>query len=112
MTAIGQKQNFVSSITIANGASNSSAFQPGYSPSGKIVIPAAFTGTSIKYQGADTAGGTFSDLYDWNNQAISHPVTAGKRYAIPLEALSEPFVRVVSDATEGAERTIIYSLRA
>jgi hypothetical protein len=95
-----------SDVTIANGASTSSAFDGSNFSAFGAVLPAAFTGASISFTVCDTAAGTFVALFDVANVLVSVPVTQGRAYDLPSELAAFPFFKIVSASAEGAARTI------
>jgi hypothetical protein len=69
-------------------------------------MPAAFTGTSIHYEGSHD-GVSFVDAYDQFNVQVTCTVAASRAYDVPLELAAYPYWRVVSNAAEGAARTLL-----
>lgn len=71
-----------------------------------IVVPAAFTGTTIKFQASIDQGTTFFALY---NEATEYSVTVStSRYVALNPNVFEGVacVRLVSGSSEAASRTI------
>lgn len=79
-----------------------------------FVLPKDFTGTAITFQ-VSIDGTNYGLLYDDSNTAVSVTVSAGtsvyKAYAFKADdyhCLKDwPYVKLVSNAAEGAERTIV-----
>ena len=72
-----------------------------------MVLPAAFSGTSVTFQTAIALGGTYQPLYDSTNTQVSIPVTQARNYSLnPATFAAWRYIRVVSSTAEGAERTV------
>lgn len=97
--------------TIANGQTTSSEIDLKGASMGTIYLPAAFTGTSLTFTAAPTAGGTHQTVYDDSNSAITVTVTQGRNYPIPAEVMNARFIKLVSSGAEGAARSIVISLK-
>ncbi len=105
------------SVVIANGATLSGAADLGYMQDlFGIVVPAAFTGTSLTFTVAPTAGGTYVALYGDDGNAITVTVAQGRTYtlrSVLREALRGwRYLKIVSSGAEGAERTVVLLSRA
>lgn len=93
-------------MTIANGESNSSALsiQQGCSMV-KIKAPAALTGTTLTLQGSFD-GVNFANV-TLDGSVVSFTFSASAVFDVnPRASFGLRSVRLVSDGTEGAERTI------
>lgn len=86
-------------ITIADNAQASSAFSTKGYARGSIGIPTGFVGTALTfsvslddstYFGVEAAGGS----------AVSLTVEATKVYALPVEIMGWPYVKVTSGSSE------------
>lgn len=76
------------------------------------VMPAAFTGTAITFQGSQE-GTTFTDLYDTAGSALSITVAADRFILFtPSDFAGVRFIKLVSGSSEGAERTLTLIHRA
>lgn len=95
-------------LTIANGATTSDAFAAGGLAMFGIIMPAAFTGTSITFTVSSTFAGTYVPLYDSTGTAVT-ATTAGTSRAIdcPTQLAAFPFWKIVSGSTEGGARSIV-----
>jgi len=74
-----------------------------------INLPAAFTGTSLTFEVASEAGGTYGVLQDDYGNQVTAIVAQGKPCALQraLSALAGwQYIKIVSGATEGADRTL------
>lgn len=92
-------------ITFAAPSGTSSAFGMRAPVAVGLLMPAAFTGSTLSFQvGVD--GTTFSALYDAAGAAVVLPVTQGRAVAMPAGILPWPYCRVVSNSTEGTARTL------
>ena len=97
-------------VLIANGATDSAEIELGpYSLAG-FITPAALTATSFTLKVCNTRGGTYVALYDSDGNQIAIPVAASLAYGLvgaDADATAPwQFVKLVSSAPEGADRTI------
>lgn len=97
-------------VTIANGATVSSAVNTIGRAVHGVSLPAAFTGTAISFQ-TSADGTTYQGLYDAAGSLISVTVTQARNYAIPSSIEAWPYFKVVSNAAEGGARTIQIAMR-
>lgn len=102
---MAQRAFDIRKATIASGQTVSDAVELSEGAIVGLVIPAAFTGTTISFQ-ASADGSVFQALYDETNTLVSMTVAVSRTYAAPA-ALS-PFVaiKIVSGSAEGASREI------
>lgn len=73
-----------------------------------VVLPSNFDAgiTTLKFD-VSPDGVSFTRLYDLDtNTEISKTVAANRAYALPIECLAFPFVRLVGNAAPAADRTI------
>lgn len=69
-----------------------------------IITPAALTGTALAIHASDTADGTYT-VVTTADGAVSIPVAASGNYAVDDELFKRyQFIKLVSNATEAAER--------
>lgn len=103
--------------TIANGQTTSSVitldplggiYPYGLMPVLLLVLPAAFTGTSIQFD-VSVDGTTFQRLYDDAGNALAVTVAASHTVAVPSLGAARS-VKLVSSAAEGAARSIAYGV--
>jgi hypothetical protein len=99
--------NFVvNTVSIANGATVSSAIDLQGRGLVQVIMPAAFTGSAITFQ-ASPDNVTFQALYNTANTALSMTVTQGRTYMIsPSDLVGVRYLKLVSGSAEGAARTI------
>jgi hypothetical protein len=98
-------------VTIAASGTTSTVFTlDGYAVGG-IILPSQFTGTTMTFLVCDTYGGTYVALEDAGGATISYTVEAAKAYALPPELFAFPYAKLVSGSSEGAERTIVVTVR-
>ena len=73
-----------------------------------LYMPSSFTGTAVTFKGALKQGGTFKEVTDpTTGIAVTATVAADKFVAFPPQALAcLQFLKIVSNATEAAARTI------
>ena len=93
-------------ITIANGGTVSTIFDARSYAMFGVIIPAAFTSTSIGFKVGDSEAATFQDLYDSTGTKVSVTVAPGNSYDLPTALASWPFFKIVSGSAEGAARTL------
>lgn len=98
------------SVTIPAASDTSSAVDATAFVFCGIVLPATFTGTAITFE-VSADGVNFAPLYDSSNAEVSLTVTQGRAYVIPSEVFDWLHWRIVSGATESAERVIRLSLK-
>lgn len=72
-----------------------------------IILPAAFTSTTISFTVSNLPQGTYVALYDETGVLVSVPVVAGRAYALPPALAAFPFFKIVSGSAEAATRSII-----
>jgi hypothetical protein len=100
-------------VTIANGATVSDAADFHSSCFSGIVLPAAFTGTALTFQ-VSHDGVTYQGLYNPAGNAVSLTVAGAspaRTYSFSADIAFElshwRWVKVVSNAAEGADRSVI-----
>ena len=95
-----------STLTIANAQTTSGAMTAGSYAMFGLVIPSAFTGTSISFTvSADNS--TFQTLYDSNGNEVTLAVAASRSFDLPSALASWPYWKVVSNASEGGARSLV-----
>lgn len=102
-----EQRVFISqTVTIASSATTSgSADLQGLGLVG-LIMPAAFTGTTMSFQ-VSIDNSTFYDLYNTNNTLVSMAVTQGRAYSfVPGDLLGYRYIKVKSGSTEGGSRVI------
>jgi hypothetical protein len=76
-----------------------------------IQIPASFTGTSLSFLAATSLSGPFQPVYNKSGQ-VTYTVAAGRYVAIdPSDFYGVVFLQIVSNASEGASRALICSMK-
>ena len=104
--ALMRVQRTLTTLTIANGATASDAFDArGFVIFG-LIMPAAFTGTTITFTVAEVEDGTYQALYDTSNVQVSLTVAVSRSYDLPAELAAWPFWKIVSGSAEGAARSL------
>ena len=98
--------------TIANGAQESSTIACGGFVLCGLLIPAAFTGTTITFE-ASVDGINFFPLFSaTTGAAVSYTVAQGNFYAIdPTDFYGIPYLQIKSGSAEAAARTLVATLR-
>lgn len=96
-------------VTIANGATTSAALamQASRIPLA-ILIPAAMTGTAITFQASNDGGVNYYPVYfESTLYSVTIPTAATRHIALDRRAFEGVrLVRLISNGTEGALRTI------
>lgn len=76
-----------------------------------ITMPAAFTGTAISFKVATASGGTFNVVHD-GGSLLSETASASKYIVLdPNQFKGVQYLKVVSNGTEVAERTLTLHYR-
>lgn len=97
--------------TIANGATTSGAIDLGGGALVGIRTPATLTGTSFAVQAADEAG-NFLAVYDSSGNAVAITAAADRHiYLNPANFAGLRQIKLVSNASEGGDRTITLIVR-
>lgn len=106
----------VKTLTIANGATTSSAFTSAasYAAYG-LQVPDTFTGASISFEVAVDEN-NFKALYEIADATAGPPatqrqvtmaVTQGRSYDLPVALTAWPSWRIVSASSEGGARSLL-----
>ncbi|HDZ21595.1 hypothetical protein LCGC14_1489680 [marine sediment metagenome] len=93
-------------LTIASAASVSDGMSIVEVTTGSLLIPAAFSGTTLTFQASLTLGGTYSPVRNASNAEVSLDVTTSAWHAIPTEVMTHDHIKLVSEATEPVEQSI------
>ena len=104
-------------LTIANGAALSDAFELGGATLLTLHMPSAWTAADIGFQVSSTFGGTYQPLRDetGNLVQVSGPA-ASNSYILPAELSAALFLKLWSQSSgtgtnQGAERTITVDIK-
>lgn len=106
----------VETLTIANGATTSDEFSAGWHAAYGLVVPAAFTGTSISFTVcADTSVPVpvYQALYEVDDPAtgtqrqVTMAVTQGRSYDLPAALTTWQAFKIVSNGAEAADRSLV-----
>lgn len=92
-------------VTIASGQTTSGAIDLRKHAFGGFVLPTAFTGASVSFEGSHD-GDTFEPLYKADNTLESVTVAQGRAYAFPSALGHFAYGKIVSASNEAADRTI------
>jgi hypothetical protein len=93
-------------LTIASGQTVSSTYNNRAGSALGLVMPAAFTGTTLTFK-VSTDNTTFQSLYDTTNTLVSLTVAASRSYQLPAALATWPYIQVVSGSSEGASRSLV-----
>lgn len=103
--------SYQSSVTIPSGSNTSDTVDFLGSSLVGIIMPAAFTGTSITFQMSDSDT-TYCDLYNKDGTQLQATVAPSRAiFFAPGDFIGARWVKFVSNATEGGNRTIKVILR-
>lgn len=105
----------IRTLTIANGGTTTNELPL----RGRLVVgfqtPSALTGTIFTFQGSMTTGGTYTQIFDAQGSPVSINVSPSQFIGISglfADAIAAaPFIEIVSNAAEGAARSIIVALK-
>src|ERR1051325_4975561 len=102
---------YTQSATISSGQTASAAIDLRDFMLAGFSMPAAFTGTAITFQVADTSTGSYQTLEDENGDPYEITVEASKYYPVNIiHFIGGRFLKLVSGSAEGAGRTITLHL--
>ena len=93
-------------LTIASGASASDAMSLEETSVGSLLIPGAFTGTTLTFQASVSLGGTYAPIRDAANAEVSVDVTTSAWLALPTQVMAHKNVKVISDVAVAADQII------
>lgn len=99
----------VSNVTIANGATTSTALSMDLDRIPvAIITPAAMTSTSLTFEASDDDGTTWRPVF---NEGTQYSVTISASQSRQIGLARQPFegvrlVRIIAGSTEGAARTL------
>ena len=98
-------------VTIANGGTVSNGVDLGDAQLAGIILPAAFTGVALTFQGSHD-GVTYFAVTKLDGTTLTAVVAPAKYVQVPIDALQGVrFLKVVSGSAEAAARNIILMLR-
>ena len=91
--------------TIASSGSTSDAIDKASEDLTGFIMPSAFTGTNVSFQ-VSRDNVTFFPLY-WEGELVSFATAASYAQAVDAAKFASfRYIKIVSDGTEAAERTI------
>lgn len=77
-----------------------------------ILLPANFTGANLTFEVSDD-GITFYPYYNINDVPVTIDITQGRAYGVSaIDFYSIQYMKIVSSAAEGADRTLKLIVRA
>lgn len=84
----------------------------GMTPVG-IEMPGTFTGATLAIHASNTVDGTYKPIYiALGATPLSYAVAASRYIAIdPIQLQGAQFIKLVSGSSEGAERTLILTMK-
>lgn len=98
------------SVTILSGEQVSTSFKTNDFDVPALIMPAAFTGTTVTFQGAVANSDTFKDIYDTAGNLVSVTVAANRCISLASvlnSLMGFGFIKIKSGSAEGADRTIV-----
>lgn len=107
-----EKYLVIAAATIANGVTTSAAIPTtGLSLVG-VQLPAAFTGTTLTFQGS-VDGTTYQPVYSTTSgTALSYTVAQGHYVAVdPIPFYGLAYIKLVSGSSEGGARSFSVALK-
>lgn len=111
MAPITRYAHAPSSVTIQSSDDTSSPCDVSSFSGGSFLIPAGFDGSNVTFEQADTDG-VWGELLDSEGNAYTVPVTADAWHSFPPGMIFDAHkIRIVSDATESADRSIKLHLK-
>ncbi len=100
----------VETVTVANGATDSSAFQLGDRAMLAVRTPGALTSVAISFKVADTESGTYTVLKRADGTTVAITVAASQTVAVTGEAADAlapcVWVKLVCGSAEGGDRVL------
>jgi hypothetical protein len=98
-------------VTIESGESTSTAANLGGTNLVGILFPSSMTGSNLTFQGS-LDGTNFFDIYDTAGSALTMTISANRFVAlVPSDFACVRYIKLVSDGSEAAERTIQLAIR-
>ncbi|MGB3328200.1 MAG: hypothetical protein WBA46_04545 [Thermomicrobiales bacterium] len=102
-----QRTGSSTTVTIANGAQDSTQIAIGNTITGGFITPSTMTGNTITYK-VSHINGSFMPLYDQTGIQVSTPInlSQSRAYPFPAEAAGFAYLVLVSSSVELGARTI------
>jgi hypothetical protein len=104
-------RSFKTKAVIANGATKSNAVLLSPNTLVGVLFPSEMTGTTISFEVCDTENGTFSAVNNGGAYTITKANSAIEPVASLVGNACLKWVKIVSNATELAERTLYFITR-
>jgi hypothetical protein len=93
-------------LTLVSTEADTEAIPFGDSAAGVISIPAGATAASLTFYVSDAKDGTYVQLYDSSNNAVTRTVAAERAYALPDECFAARWLKIVPDVNTTATLTL------
>ncbi len=100
------RKTLVKTLIIPAGGTQSEVFPAAPFTSFILVMPNSFTGTQLRVEVGIQPSGPFFPLHDAAGTQVSIGVVPGRAYTLPATLSGVLFFRLVSNATETAERAL------
>lgn len=103
--------NYSTTTVISSGTTQSAAIDLGHQVLCGIFVP-TFTGTTLTFQAAQSAGGTYNNVVDGAGNALSKTVASNQYvYLDPNVFAGIRYLKITSGSSEGADRTLTLATR-
>jgi hypothetical protein len=93
-------------LSLVSTEADTPAIPFGDSAGGTISIPVGSSITALTFYVSASETGTFTQLYDSSNNAVSRTVAAERAYALPDECFAARWLKIVVDVTGAATLTL------
>lgn len=110
-----QGSQYVTSVSIASGQTQTAAITLGKKALLAVYIPATMTGTTLTVYMSDSVAGTYDPLCDITGTNVSFAISAGTAkwyYIEPAKSVAAQFVKLTSSGAEGGTRTLKVLVRS
>jgi hypothetical protein len=95
----------VNTYSLVTTSADTPAIPFGDSAGGIIQLPAGSSITSLTFYASSTESGTYAQLYDSSNNAVSRTVAAERAYALPDECFAARWLKIVVNVNGTATLT-------
>jgi len=87
-------------VTLTNSLATTPAVPCHDYAGGHLLIPAAYSSTTITAYVCSTASGTFLPLYDTDGAAVALTVAASRAYDLPVALFAAHWLKLVTNADD------------
>lgn len=98
---MGMNRNISELLTVTVSASIGSCTPISFGDfaSASIIVPSGSSLGTLTFYGCETLTGTYVQIYDSSNAAVSRTVGASRAYALPDECFGFRFLKIVGDTS-------------